>query len=90
MEPLNVSHETLMELEDQLLLFFTGKERKASDLLIEQDSKSRVGNADMLNNLHMVKEIGLATKKCLEAGDLIRLGELFHDHWAHKKSAQRI
>jgi D-glycero-alpha-D-manno-heptose-7-phosphate kinase len=88
-EPLDVSHETLMELEDQLLIFYTGKERKASDLLIEQDSRSREGDADMLNNLHRVKEIGLETKKCLEAGDLNRLGELFHVHWEHKKGRSK-
>ena len=84
-EPLNISHETLMELEDQLIIFYTGIERKASDLLIEQDSKSLEGDAGMLNNLHTVKEIGFDTRKCLEAGDLNRLGELFHVHWEHKK-----
>ncbi len=84
-EPLNISHETLMELEDQLLIFFTGRERKASDVLIEQDRRSRQDDAAMLNNLHRVKEIGLQTRRCLEAGDLDTLGELFHDHWENKK-----
>jgi D-glycero-alpha-D-manno-heptose-7-phosphate kinase len=84
-EPLDISNETLMELEDQLLIFFTGKERKAADLLVEQDRKSREDDVDMLNNLHRVKEIGLETRRCLEAGDLDRLGELFHVHWETKK-----
>ena len=88
-EPLNVSNETLMELEDQLLIFYTGKERKASDFLIEQDTKSREDDADMLNNLHRVKEIGLETRKCLEAGDLNTLGELFHVHWENKKKRSK-
>lgn len=88
-EPLGVSNETLMELEEQLLIFFTGKERKASDFLIEQDRKSREDDADMLNNLHRVKEIGLETRKCLEAGDLGRLGELFHVHWENKKKRSK-
>ena len=89
-EPLHISHETLIELEDQLLIFYTGRERKASDLLIEQDSKSRQDDAAMLNNLHRVKEIGQQTRRCLEAGDLDALGELFHTHWENKKKRSQI
>ena len=39
--PLKVSDETLYNLEDNLLLFFTGYSRSASAILKEQDSKSR-------------------------------------------------
>lgn len=88
-EPLAVSSETLMELEEQLLLFYTGKERKASDFLVEQDTRSREDDTEMLYNLHLVKEIGLETKKCLEAGDLNMLGELFHVHWETKKKRSK-
>jgi D-glycero-alpha-D-manno-heptose-7-phosphate kinase len=89
-EPLNIAHETLMDLEEQLLIFFTGRERKASDVLTEQDSRSREGDTEMLNNLHRVKEIGLQTRRCLEAGNLDTLGELFHTHWENKKKRSQI
>src|SRR5882724_4906143 len=39
--PLKVSTETLYNLEDNLLLFFTGYSRTASDILREQDTKSK-------------------------------------------------
>src|SRR5712692_2959396 len=45
--PLHVSQETLYDLEDNLLLFFTGYSRSASVVLKEQDSKSKSGDADM-------------------------------------------
>ena len=67
-EPLKVSEEKIEELQDNLLLFFTGKERSASALLIDQDKRSRQDDPEMLANLHQVKEIGLQTKKYLEAG----------------------
>src|SRR5207248_5777777 len=39
--PLAISEETRFDLEDNLLLFFTGYSRSASRILKEQDDKSR-------------------------------------------------
>ncbi len=84
-EPLAVSPETLDLLETNLLLFFTGKERRASDILAEQDQRSRADDQRMIENLHQVKEIGLQTRKYLEHGKIDELGDLFHVHWETKK-----
>jgi D-glycero-alpha-D-manno-heptose-7-phosphate kinase len=83
--PLRVSAETLYNLEDNLLLFFTGYSRAASSILKEQDDKSKSGDASMIDNLHFVKELGYRSKEALEAGDLHRFAELMHVHWEHKK-----
>ncbi|HXX59568.1 MAG TPA: hypothetical protein VEI27_02705, partial [Dehalococcoidales bacterium] len=84
-EPLRVSHETLDMLEANLLFFFTGKERSASDILKEQDEKTKSSDTEMEQNLHRIKSIGLDTRKYLEAGNVEVLGELFHQHWESKK-----
>jgi D-glycero-alpha-D-manno-heptose-7-phosphate kinase len=84
-EPLRVSPETIDLLESNLHLFFTGKERPASEILLEQDQKSMVDDPAMISNLHQVKDIGLETRKCLERGMVDELGELFHIHWETKK-----
>lgn len=90
-EPLRVSNETLDQLEGNLALFFTRKERSASKILSEQDKKSKRDDSEMIENLHQVKEIGLETKKHLEAGNVDMLGELFHTHWEiKKKRSQKI
>ena len=90
-EPLRVSNETLDQLEGNLVLFFTRKERSASKILSEQDKKSKWDDSEMIQNLHQVKEIGLETKKYLEAGNVDMLGELFHTHWGiKKKRSQKI
>jgi D-glycero-alpha-D-manno-heptose-7-phosphate kinase len=83
--PLKISNETLYSLEDNLLLFFTGYSRSASSILKEQDVKSKESNRDMVDNLHFVKELGFQSKEALEAGDLIKFGELMNVHWEHKK-----
>ena len=83
--PLNISMQTMFELEDDLLLFFTGFSRSASGILKDQDSRTQSNDADMLSNLHFVKDLGLSSKKALEEGNTTLFGELMHEHWEHKK-----
>ncbi|MBX6311603.1 MAG: galactokinase [Isosphaeraceae bacterium] len=83
--PLKISEQTLHDLEDHLLLFFTGYTRSAGEILKEQDTKSRKHDPEMVANLHFIKQIGRETKEALEAGDTRRFGELMNLHWEHKK-----
>jgi D-glycero-alpha-D-manno-heptose-7-phosphate kinase len=83
--PLEISVETMFNLEDNLLLFFTGFSRSASGILKDQDKKSQENNAEMLDNLHYVKDLGLRSRKALEDGNTQLFGELMHEHWEHKK-----
>ena len=83
--PLRITADTLYALEDNLLLFFTGYSRSASDILREQDVKSRDHDKDMTANLDFIKEIGSESLKSLEAGELRQFGELMNVHWEYKK-----
>lgn len=83
--PLAVSEETLFNLEDNLLLFFTGYSRSASAILKDQDDKSKSSDDEVLRNLHYTKELGLLSKAALEAGDLAEFGRLMNTHWEWKK-----
>jgi D-glycero-alpha-D-manno-heptose-7-phosphate kinase len=83
--PLKVSDETRDDLEDNLLLFFTGYSRSASAILKEQDTKSKSADAGMIENLHFVKDLGLQSQRALEAGDLPEFAGLMDVHWQRKK-----
>jgi D-glycero-alpha-D-manno-heptose-7-phosphate kinase len=83
--PLKVDTETLYNLEDNLLLFFTGYSRSASSILKEQDDKTKKQDSDMVQNLNYVKALGLRSLEALEAGNLVEFGKLMHEHWEHKK-----
>ena len=83
--PLAVDTETLYNLEDNLLLFFTGYSRSASTILKEQDQKSQQHDPRMEENLHFVKDLGFQSKEALEAGNLHRFAELMNVHWEYKK-----
>jgi len=84
-QPLRVSRRTMFELEDNLLLFFTGFNRAAGHILEEQQRRSQAGDAQMLGNLDEVKQLGLRSKDALERGDVARFGELLDEQWEHKK-----
>jgi D-glycero-alpha-D-manno-heptose-7-phosphate kinase len=83
--PLKIDTDTLYSLEDNLLLFFTGYSRSASEILREQDTRSKQNDKEMMANLHFVKELGRESKEVLESGDLTRFAELMNVHWEHKK-----
>jgi D-glycero-alpha-D-manno-heptose-7-phosphate kinase len=87
--PLKLAAETLHNLEDNLILFFTGFTRSASEILKDQDSRSRSKDKEMLDNLHFTKQIGLESKEALERGDLRRFADLLHIHWERKKSRSK-
>jgi D-glycero-alpha-D-manno-heptose-7-phosphate kinase len=82
-DPLRVSMNTMFDLEDNLLLFFTGFSRRGAAILDDQQQRSQT--PEMLRNLHYVKELGYRSRAALESGNLLRFGELMHEHWEFKK-----
>jgi D-glycero-alpha-D-manno-heptose-7-phosphate kinase len=84
--PLNVDTENLYNLEDNLLLFFTGYSRNASSILKDQDDRTKQHDARMIDNLNYVKDLGLRSLKALERGRLVEFGQLMHEHWSHKRA----
>jgi D-glycero-alpha-D-manno-heptose-7-phosphate kinase len=83
--PLKISQDTFYDLEDNLLLFFTGFTRTAGSILKDQMARTQQSDTIMLQNLHYVKELAYQTRKALEAGKPSELGEIMHAHWLHKR-----
>jgi D-glycero-alpha-D-manno-heptose-7-phosphate kinase len=83
--PLALTDETRHNLEDNLLMFFTGYSRSASAIMQDQDARTRGADSAMVENLHSVKDLGLRSKRALEAGDLVGFGRLMHEHWRNKR-----
>ncbi len=97
-DPLRMSKHDLTDLEEHLLLFFTGYSRSANTLLKEQDDKTKDSNAasndnkasnEMIENLHFTKELGGQIGKSLECGDINEFGRLMNVHWEHKKKRSK-
>ncbi len=84
--PCKISEETLFNLEDNLLLFFTGYSRSASSILKDQNDKSKQNDPAMLENLHFTKELGYKSLAELESGNLDEFAHLMDIHWQRKKA----
>jgi len=84
-DPLNISQETFYNLEDNLILFFTGFTHSAGNILKEQNEASKKGTGDMIQNLHFVKELGRKSKEAFERGDLEAFANIMNIHWEYKK-----
>jgi len=84
--PLRIGQEALANLEDHLLLFFTGYTRTAASILVDQDTRSQNRDTVMIENLNVIKELGLQSQDALEAGNLRTFASLMHKHWTHKRS----
>lgn len=84
-ESVNIKEEVLMELQSNLFLFYLNQKRSASNVLKEQDNKSRNKDENVINRLHKIKDIGLQTRKLFESGKIDEFGEILHEHWLTKK-----
>jgi D-glycero-alpha-D-manno-heptose-7-phosphate kinase len=83
--PLILSNSTYYDLEDNLLLFFTGVSRSAGSILKHQVESTQKNNDEMLRNLHYIEELGYRSMQALESGKTALLGEIMHEHWEHKR-----
>lgn len=84
--PCAISEETLFNLEDNLLLFFTGYSRSASAILKDQNERSKAADQAMLDNLHFTKELGRQSLAALETGRLEEFARLMDVHWRRKQA----
>ncbi len=86
---LNVSKKTIDNLQENLLLFYTGLSRSASEILKEQDQKSVLNDVEIMENLNDIKKMGFDTKIVLEAGDMDGFVEIMNEHWKKKKQRSK-
>lgn len=87
----SLSRETLEALEGNLLMFYTGFQRSASEVLKVQNESTKRDESEVVESLHLIKDIGVRLCKALESGEVGETGPLFHEHWlAKKRLSQKI
>jgi len=80
-----ISHETIYELENRLMMFYTSIQRDANKILGEQSKKASVDEEVAVKAMHRIKEIGKEIKSALENDEVSSFGRLMNDHWNEKK-----
>ena len=87
-EPLALSIDTREKLDDNLLLFYTGIRRSASEVLLSERDNPLNSGTELRRNLDLTKEFGLRTRECLTRGDLTIFGALLTEQWGLKYHRQ--
>jgi D-glycero-alpha-D-manno-heptose-7-phosphate kinase len=84
-EPVPVKDEVLDELEQNLVILWTGIERPANVVLAEQGDRIRQLDERIIERMHGIQAIGREVHRLLVQGDVDRYGELLHEHWKKKR-----
>jgi D-glycero-alpha-D-manno-heptose-7-phosphate kinase len=82
--PIHLSKDTSHQLESDLLMFYVGNQRKASDILSEQ--KKNTKQADKVKTLQEMVSLVYELRNSLYAGNLENFGALMHQNWLLKKA----
>jgi len=88
--PLNITPETLWDLEDNLLLFFTGFTHRSGDILQDQDDKTKALDKTMIDQLDFTKNLAYEIKTALEKGSTCDFGDMLHIHWDMKRKRSNM
>jgi D-glycero-alpha-D-manno-heptose-7-phosphate kinase len=80
-QSLGIDHDGLKALNQHLMLFFTGIERRSADIHVAQASQleTHLGEYDRM------RELALATAKALENLDFPEVGRLMDENWQLKR-----
>jgi D-glycero-alpha-D-manno-heptose-7-phosphate kinase len=81
-DPVICNPTLLEEIEDSILLFFTGRTRSASAVIVNQSASMRMLNRRLLTR-RMV-QLAFEMKEQLESGTLDHLGDLLDENWRLK------
>ena len=84
-QPLATSHALSQEFENTVLMFYTGMQRRASDILSGQSAALSAGARKVTESLNLIKELGYQTREALQQGNLDCFGEIMHRHWEAKR-----
>ncbi len=82
-EPLYIKNEIYSQLQENLLMFYIGNQRKASDILSEQ--KRNASQEDKFNVLRSMVLLVTDLRNCLYAGKLDDFGKIMHENWILKQ-----
>ena len=76
--------EVMDELQDSLMLFFTGSTHSSWEILQEQERQvSKPGAA--VDALHGIRQLAVEMRDALKAEDLNAFGSMMHHGWMHKR-----
>lgn len=83
-QPILMKNGLKREMDQNLLMFYTGGVRSASSILTEQSEK--MGKKDKFNTMIKMTQLAHELKDSLHSNDITSFGEILHKGWLFKQS----
>ncbi len=83
--PLRIKSDIINELQNNLLLYYTGTSRLSSKIIEAQVQNVEYGNKKSIEAMHKLKEQALLMKEAILKCNLHKIGEILDYGWEYKK-----
>ncbi|MCW3073473.1 MAG: dehydrogenase [Flaviaesturariibacter sp.] len=83
--PLRIKTEYLAELNNNIILYYTGTSRLSSKIIERQQDNVQDKNVKSLEAMHKLKEQAVMMKEAMLRGQMDKIGEILNFGWEYKK-----
>lgn len=83
--PLKIRRSNILELENNLVLYYTGSSRLSSKIIDSQIKNVQSTKSKPIDAMHKLKEQSVKMKEALLIGEIDKIGENLHFGWTEKK-----
>jgi D-glycero-alpha-D-manno-heptose-7-phosphate kinase len=83
--PLRIKPASMYEIENNIVLYYTGISRLSSQIIEAQQDNVNAKNGTSIEAMHKLKEQAFMMKTAILKGQLDQIGEILHFGWEHKK-----
>ncbi len=84
-QPIDLGPGTMTELQNSLMLFFTGAAHHSWGILAEQEHSTQAKIRKPIEALHEIKSLAYRMRESLKSGDLRAFASLLHESWLSKR-----
>jgi D-glycero-alpha-D-manno-heptose-7-phosphate kinase len=88
--PLRIRQWMKDELEESIVLFFTGKSRESANIIKEQIVSTTENKKNNLDGMHKLKEAAFKMKEALLKGDIDGIAQELKNGWEAKKRTSKV
>ena len=83
--PLRIRNETINELSNNMLLYYTNTGRNSGDIIEKQQKNVKEQKAKSIEAMHQIKNQAYEIKEAVLKNNLDEIGHILHRGWTYKK-----
>jgi len=83
--PLRIRNETINELSNNLLLYYTNSSRNSGDIIEKQQKNVKEQKSRSIEAMHQIKQQAYEIKEAILKNNLDEIGHILHRGWNYKR-----